>query len=130
MTVVRQASGKWRPIIENIWLFALAASQLFMECINVIPQLQDAQLLLREAVISPFLNVLHCDAAGTPSAMQFFLPECIQNACQSLQYICRTSHARCKQIYSSLTRNQEGIHKCICPVQRNGRSGTAAVLEP
>ena len=54
-----QTSGEWWPIIEHIGRLPLAASQLFMERIDVIPQLQDPLLFLREAVFSSFLHRVH-----------------------------------------------------------------------
>ena len=59
MTIMWQASGEWWPIIEYVGRLSLTASQLFMECIDVVPQLQNSLLFLREAVISSLLHGFH-----------------------------------------------------------------------
>lgn len=41
MTIMRQSSGKWWPVIENKGLLPLAAPELLLKGVDVVPELKD-----------------------------------------------------------------------------------------
>ena len=54
-----QAGCEGGSVIEHVRLPALGAPQLLLEGVDVVPELQDVLLLLREGVLLPFHHVLH-----------------------------------------------------------------------
>lgn len=44
---------------KDVWLFALATSELFVESVRFFPELQGDFLLLRKAVVLSFQRLLH-----------------------------------------------------------------------
>ena len=70
---MREASGKGRAIIEDVFRFPFTATQLFVERVKLIPKFQDCIFLGWKMVILSFLNVLH--ALSCPELTKVQMPK-------------------------------------------------------
>ena len=70
VAVVGQARGEGGPVVEYELLAALRAAELLMEGVDLLPQLEHPQLLLREGEVLPLTHVVHGLLSGGCSSAE------------------------------------------------------------